>query len=329
MKLKKSSRRVAGVFGAGIVAAACALPATLIAQDYPSRSITIVVPFPAGAAVDNLIRPLTGDLQKLLGQPVVVDNKGGAQGVIGTQFVARAKPDGYTLLAGSSTTLAANVGLFKSLPYDPVKDFQPIAGLGYTSMMFLVRADSPAKDLKGLIALARSQPTAIATAFGSSSGQVALAILSRAAGISFLPVPYKGTPQVLTDLLGGAVPMAAIDVGSGVPHIKAGGRLTALAITGSARSVSAPDVPTISETYPNSDLLTWIGLVAPAGTPMPVVNRLHAAINNVLATAELKQAYAALAIEVEPVNPDELGKRMQRDQVRWNELIRAVGIQPQ
>ncbi len=309
--------------------ALCVFPPALIAQDYPSRTITIVVPFPAGAAVDNLIRPLTGDLQKLLGQPVVVDNKGGAQGVIGTQLVARAKPDGYTLLAGSSTTLAANVGLFKSLPYDPVKDFQPIAGLGYTSMMFLVRADSPAKDLKGLIALARSQPAPIATAFGSSSGQVALAILSRAAGISFLPVPYKGTPQVLTDLLGGAVPMAAIDVGSGVPHIKAGGRLTALAITGSARSVSAPDVPTLSETYPNSELLTWIGLVAPAGTPMPVVSRLHAAINSVLATAELKQAYAALSIEVEPVNPDELGKRMQRDQVRWLELIRAVGIQPQ
>ena len=329
MKPGVSGRKLSTMLVAAVVASAAAFPHVATAQDYPSRTITIVVPFPAGAAVDNLIRPLIGDLQKLLGQPVVVDNKAGAQGVIGSQFVARSKPDGYTLLAGSSTTLAANVGLFKSLPYDPLKDFQPIAGLGYTSMMFLVRADSPAKDLKGLIALARSQSAPTPTAFGSSSGQVALAILSRAAGISFLPVPYKGTPQVLTDLLGGAVPMAAIDVGSAVPHIKAGGRLTALAITGVSRSISAPDVPTLSETYPNSELVTWIGLVAPAGTPMPVVTKLQAAITSVLATPELKQSYAGLSTEVEPVSAEDLGKRMQRDQVRWLELIRSIGIQPQ
>ena len=314
------------------IAAAFAIGAVsglAIAQDYPSKPITIVVPFPTGAAVDNLVRPLTGELHRLLGQPVVVDNKGGAQGVIGTQLVARAKPDGYTLLAGSSTTLAANVGLFKSLPYDPLKDFHPIAGLGYTSMMFLVRSDSPAKDLKGLIALSRTLPAPIAAGFGSSSGQVALAILSKGAGIDFLPVPYKGTPQVVADLLGGALPMAAIDVGSGVPHIGPGGRLTALAITGSARSGSAPNVPTLSETYPNAELVTWIAIVAPAGTPLPVVNRLHAAIVSVLATPELKQSYAALSTEVEPVGPSELGKRMQHDQQRWVELIRAIGIQPQ
>ena len=305
-----------------------AAPAVL-AQEYPARPITIVVPFPAGAAVDGVIRPLTGELQRLLGQPVVVDNKGGAQGVIGTQLVARAKPDGYTLLAGSSTTLAANVGLFKSLPYDPLKDFQPVAGLGYTSMMFLVRADSQVRDLKGLAAYARSQPAPLAAAYGSSSGQVALAILSRSLGINLLPVAYKGTPQAVTDLLGGALPMAAIDVGSGVPHIGSGGRLTALAITGTGRSVSAPAVPTLSETFPNSDLVTWVGLVAPAGTPMPVVNKLHQAINSVLATPELKQSFASIAIEVEPVSPEDLGRRMQRDQLRWIELIRSIGIQPQ
>ena len=329
MKSTNGRLRKSAMLAAGLIAHMAGWSAPACAQEYPARTITIVVPFPAGAAVDNLIRPLTGELARMLGQPVVVDNKAGAQGVIGSQLVARAKPDGYTLLAGSSTTLAANVGLFKNLPYDPQKDFQPIAGLGYTSMMFLVRADSPAKDLKGLIALVRSQSAPTPTAVGSSSGQVALAILSRAAGLNFLPVPYKGTPQVLTDLLGGAVPMAAIDVGSAVPHIKPGGRLTALAITGVARSVSAPDVPTLSETFPNSDLVTWIGLVAPAGTPAPIVARLHAAITSVLATPELKQSYAALSTEVEPVASDELGRRMQRDQLRWLELIRAIGIQPQ
>lgn len=304
-----------------------ALPAA--AQDYPSRPVTIVVPFPAGAAVDNLVRPVATELARLLGQAVVVDNKGGAQGVIGTQFAARAKPDGYTLLAGSSTTLAANVGLFKSLPYDPQKDFVPIAGLGYTSMMFLVRADSPAKDLKGLIALLRSQTNPMPAGYSSSSGQVALAILSRAAGVNLLPISYKGTPQVVTDLLGGALPMAGIDVGSGVPHIGTGGRLTAIAITGSARSVSAPNVPTLSEAFPGSELVTWIGIVAPAGTPPAVVARLHRAIFSALATPEVKQSYASLSTEVEPVPPEDLGRRMQRDQARWIELIRTIGIQPQ
>ena len=314
---------------AALIAALGAAAPLAAAQDYPSRPVSIVVPFPAGAAVDNIVRALTTELQKLLGQPVVVDNKPGAQGVIGTQLVARAKPDGYTLLAGSSTTLAANVGLFKSLPYDPLKDFQPVAGLGYTSMMLLVRADSPAKDLKGLITLARGQSTPMAAAYGSSSGQVALAILARAAGMSILPVAYKGTPQALTDLLGGVVPMAAIDVGSGVAHIGAGGRLTALAITGSARSVSAPNVPTLSETYPNTELVTWVGIVAPAGTPAPVVGRLNAAFAGALATSEVRQGFASLATEVESVGPEELGRRMQRDQARWLELIRSIGIQPQ
>ncbi|MFN0159849.1 MAG: Bug family tripartite tricarboxylate transporter substrate binding protein [Burkholderiales bacterium] len=324
--LKSRALRMAAACMAAWIGA-LALPAA--AQDYPSRPVTIVVPFPAGAAVDNLVRPVATELARLLGQAVVVDNKGGAQGVIGTQFAARAKPDGYTLLAGSSTTLAANVGLFKNLPYDPQKDFVPIAGLGYTSMMFLVRADSPAKDLKGLIALLRSQTNPMPAGYSSSSGQVALAILSRAAGVNLLPISYKGTPQVVTDLLGGALPMAGIDVGSGVPHIGAGGRLTAIAITGSARSVSAPNVPTLSETFPGSDLVTWIGIVAPAGTPPAVVARLHRAIFSALATPEVKQSYASLSTEVEPVAPEDLGRRMQRDQARWIELIRTIGIQPQ
>ena len=309
--------------------AAGALPATGFAQEYPSRPITIVVPFPPGAAVDNLVRPVAAELQRALGQPVVVENKAGAQGVIGSQAVARARPDGYTLLAGSSTTLAANVGLFRSLPYDPLKDFAPVAGLGYTSMMFIVRADSQVKDLKGLIAHARTQPAPITAGFGSSSGQVALAILSRTAGVKVTPVPYKGTPQVITDLFGGSLPMAAIDVGSAVPHIGTDGRLTALAITGSGRSVSAPGVPTLAETYPGAELITWIAIVAPAGTPQPIVAKLSAAITSALATPQLRKAYADLSTEIEPVGPEALGRRMQADQARWVELIREVGIEPQ
>ena len=296
------------------------------AQDYPSRPVTIVVPYPAGSATDNLVRPLAAALQKSLGQPFVVDNKVGAQGIIATEYGARAKPDGYTLLAGSSTTLAANVGLFKTLPYDPAKDFQPIAGIGSTSMMFMVRSDSAARDLKSFLAQAKKEPKSLAVAYGSSSAQVALALLTKVSGVEFTPVPYKGTPQAINDLLGGSVPMAIVDVGNGVPQLKSG-RLTALAISGTSRSVSAPDVPTLLESYPGTELVTWIGLVAPAGTPTSIVDKLYGAITKALATAEIKERFAAVSTEVEPVSPGDLAKRMQRDQVRWIELIRAAGIQ--
>lgn len=299
-----------------------------LTQVFPSRPLTIVVPYPAGSATDNLIRPVAAALQTALGQVVIVDNKAGAQGVIGTQFVARSKPDGYTLLAGSSTTLAANVGLFKTLPYDPIKDFQPVAGLGYTSMMLMVRADSPTKDLKSFLAMARKEANPMAAAYGSSSAQVALALLTKVSGVPFTPIPYKGTPQAITELIGGSVPMAVVDVGNGVPHLKSG-RLIALAISGSSRSVSAPDVPTLSESFSNTQLVTWIGLVAPAGTPAPVVEKLYATITTVMATPEMKQRFATISTELDPVSPQDMAKRMVRDQVQWLELIRTAQIQPE
>ena len=328
MEPNRSQSAVRSIAQACALAVFALLPLAGTAQDYPNRPITIVVGFPAGSATDNLVRPLAVALQKSLGQPVIIDNKAGAQGVVATQYVAKAKPDGYTLLAGSSTTLAANVGLFKSLPYDPGKDFEPIAGLGSTSMMFMVRADSPARDLKSFLALAKKEANPMPAAYGSSSAQVALAMLSKATGVNFTPVPYKGTPQAITDLLGGTIPMAVVDVGNGVPHLKSG-KLVALAISAASRSVSAPDVPTLSETWPGTELVTWIGLVAPAGTPAPVVDKLYAALAAALATAEIKERFAAISTEVEPVAPRDLARRMQRDQVRWIELIRAAGIQPE
>ena len=298
------------------------------AQDYPTRPITIIVPYGPGSATDNVVRPVAVALQKALGQSVIIDNKAGANGVVGTQLGARARPDGYTLLAGSSTTLAANAGLFKSLPYDPQKDFAPIAGMASTSMMFMVRSDFPAKDLKGLLAYAARQPNPMPVAYGSSSAQVALTLLTTISGVKFSGIPYKGTPQAITDLLGGQVPVAIVDVGNGVPQMRSG-RLTALAISGTARSVSAPDVPTLAETWPGTQLVTWIGLVAPAGTPQAVVEKLDRAIAAAMAAPEMKQQFAALATEIDQVGSRELAQRMQRDQVLWLELIKAAGIQPE
>lgn len=302
------------------------MPMLGFAQDYPARPITIVVPYGPGSSTDNTVRPIAVALQKLLGQTVVIDNRAGANGVIGTQFGSRAKPDGYTLLAGSSTTLAANVGLFKNLPYDPQKDFQAVAGLASTSMMFMVRSDFPAKDLKSFLAFANQQTMPMPVAYGSSSAQVALALLSKMSGVKFIGIPYKGTPQAITDLIGGQVPLAIVDVGNGVPQIKSG-RAIALAISGAMRSVSAPQVPTLAESWPGTQLVTWIGLVAPAGTPLAIVDKLNLAVTTALALPEVVQQFATISTEIEPVGHAELTKRMQRDQTQWLELIKAAGIQ--
>ena len=307
---------------------AALLPGALHAQDFPSSPLTIVVPYGPGSYTDNVIRPLAVALQKVLGQPVVIDNRAGASGIIGTQYVARAKADGYTLLAGSSTTLAANAGLFKTLPYDPRKDFVPVAGVAATSMMFMVRSDFPAKDLKGFLAHAGKQPNPLAVGYGSSSAQVALALLAKESGAKFIAVPYKGTPQAITDLLGGQVPAAIVDVANGVPQIRSG-KLHALAISGTARSASAQDVPTLAETWPGTQLVTWVGLVAPAGTPSAVVDKLSAAVSTALASPELKQQFTTIATELDPASAQELGRRMQRDHVLWLDLIKAAGIVPE
>ncbi|MGE4240971.1 Bug family tripartite tricarboxylate transporter substrate binding protein [Ramlibacter sp.] len=316
---------------AAVALAAALLPVAALAQDFPSRPVTIVVPYGPGSYTDNVIRPVAVALAKVLGQPVVIDNKAGANGVIGSQFAARAKPDGYTLLAGSTTTLAANVGLFKQLPYDPIRDFVPVAGLASTSMMFLVRADYPAKDLKSLIAHAGRQPQPLAVGYGSSSAQVALAALSKISGVKFTGVPYKGTPQAITDLLGGQVPVAIVDVSNGVPQVRSG-KAAAVAISAGKRSSAAPEVPTLEESFPGvpgTQLVTWIGLVAPQGTPQAVVDRIAQAVNTVLALPEVKQQYVSLSTDLEPMNAAEMGRRMRGDQTQWLELIKAAGIQPE
>lgn len=320
-------RRAALACGLAAVSLAGAMMPTL-AQDFPNRPITIVVAYPPGSATDNLMRPLASALQPVLGQPVVIDNKPGAQGLLGTEYAARAKPDGYTLAAGSTTTLAASVGLFKKLGYDPLKDFTPIASVGSTSQMFLVRADAPARDLASYLAQARRDPKSNQAGVGGQSAQVALALLAKAASVRLEPVPYKGTPQAITDLIGGAIGMAVVDVGNAVPHLRSG-RLVALASSAAGRSTAAPNVPTLGETWPGTDLVTWIALVAPTGVPAPVVDRLYQAIARVVNTADMKARFNAINTEVDLASPAELGRRMQRDQARWLELIKAAGIEPE
>ncbi len=303
-------------------------PPPVNAQDYPTKPIAIVVPYGPGSAMDNVIRVISAPLQKMLGQPVVIDNKGGANGVIGTQLAARANPDGYTLLTGSSTTLAANVGLYKSLPYDPQKDFSAVAGIAATSMIFLTRSDLPAKDLKRFLEYAAKQDRPLPVGYGSSSAQVALAMLSQVSGVEFTGVPYKTSPAAIMDLIGGQLPMAIVDVGNGVAQIK-GGRVAALAVSSPNRSEFLPNVPTLAETWLGTQLVTWIGLVAPSGTPSPIITKVYDAVAKAVAIPEVKQQFAGLSTEVDLVSPIDLGERMRSDQQHWLKLIQAAGIQPE
>lgn len=327
METRHPSRRVAAAWiSAGLVLGL--LPAMAFPQTYPSRPVTIVIPYGPGSYMDTVGRPFALALQKTLGQPVVIDNKGGANGVIGTQLAARAQPDGYTLLMGSTTTLAANAGLFRALPYDPQKDFVPIAGIASTSMIVMVRADAAARDLKSFLAQAKASAQPVAIGYGSSSAQVALAQFSKASGVSFTGVPYKTSPQAITDLIGGQIPAAIVDVSNGVPHLKSG-KLVALAISGAKRTAAAPEVPTLAETFPGVQLVTWVGLVAQAGTPQPVLDKLGHAVREALASAELKQQIAALSTDIDPMSAQDMSLSMRRDQAQWLELIKAAGIQPE
>lgn len=258
------------------------------AEAFPSQPITLVAPFPAGSVTDAVTRVLANALSQTLGKPVVVDNKAGAQGTIGAAYVANAKPDGHTLLVGSSVMFVAD-SLYKSLPYEPVKGFVPVAGVGSTAMMFIVPASSPLRNITDLARAAKQAGTPVSMAYGSPSGQVAVALFSTVTESKPLAVPYKGIPQAITDLLGGQVQVAVVDIGNGLTQVN-GNKARALAISSARRYAGAPEIPTLQEAFPRAggSLETIIGIMAPAGTPQPVIRKLDAAFRQAMASTEVK-----------------------------------------
>jgi tripartite-type tricarboxylate transporter receptor subunit TctC len=309
---------------AGILAA-CWVGAAW-SQQYPTRPVRLVVPFPAGSATDQLARVIATRLNQALGQPVVVDNRAGGLASIGTAEVARATPDGYTLVFGTNTTHAANVALFKKLSYDPVKDFAPVIRTTTVPMVLIVRSDSPAKSLTEFIKLAKSKE--LAGGFYSSSSQVAVAKLKRAAQFTALDVPYKGSPATVSDLMGGHIEFSVVDFTVALPLINAG-KLRGLGVTTLARSPIVPALPPIASEFPGFEVTIWHGIAAPANTPPEVVNRLYQVTLKALGLPETKDQLAKLDLTIDPLAPDPFAAFIRSEIAKWSKEIKEAGIEPQ
>ncbi len=321
-------------FVAASAAAACAAlfgGTAAFAQPaaYPSKPVTFVVPFAAGSATDQLARALGQSLTTDTKQPVVVDNKGGASGMIAAQFVAKAPADGYTVLITTNTTHAANEHLYKKLPYDPVKDFVPVTGLGKGGQVLVVSATAPYKSVGELLAAAKKAPGKLSFGSGSSSSRMAGEMLKQLAGVDILHVPYKSNPLAITDLLGGQIDMMITDTSTGVPQVKAG-KLRALGYSTQKRSAQLPDVPTLEEAgVKGYDMGYWFAAYVPAGTPAPVVARLNELLTAATRSAAAKSFYETAGSEPWTTTSDELARFQAGETQKWGKVIKAAGIEPE
>jgi tripartite-type tricarboxylate transporter receptor subunit TctC len=313
-----------------ILAALLALPALpAAAQGYPAKPVTFVVPFAAGSATDQLARSLGQGFATQAKQTVVVDDKPGASGFLAALQVAKSAPDGYTVLVTTNTTHAANEHLFKSLPYDPVKDFAPVTLLGKGGQVMIVNLKVPAASVKEFIAAAKKEPGKYTFGSGSSSSRIAGELFQQMAGVQLLHVPYKSNPLAVTDLLGGQIDMMITDNATGLPQVK-GGKVRALGMSSLKRSPLAPDVPTIDEAgVKGYEMSYWFAAYVPAKTPPDVVMRLHDLLVAATKDAAAKTFYESTGTEVATSTPEELAKFQAAESQKWGAIIRKAGIQPE
>ncbi len=303
------------------------IPGAVLADTYPSKPIRIVVPFAAGGAVDVVARAVGQRMSQQMGNPIVVENKPGASANLGAEFVAKAQPDGYTLLMGANG-LATNMTLFRNLGFDTAKDFAPIARVGYAPLVLVVQASSPIKSLKDLIAMAKAQPGALSYGSAGNGGAAHLAseLLKHTAKIDVLHVPYKGGAPAMTDLLGGRISFMLNNPVEVMANIKAG-RLRALAVASSKRIPMLPDVPTFAEAgLPGYTASVWWGLVAPAKTPKDIVAKLSSEALKALEDEDVKQKLSNLGAVIDPAGPEEFGKFLKEEIAKWAGVIKTAGI---
>jgi tripartite-type tricarboxylate transporter receptor subunit TctC len=299
------------------------------AQEYPTKPITLVVPFAAGSGTDSVARIVGQKLSERLKQQVLVENKAGASAQIGAEYVAKAKPDGYTLFMTTNTSHSANPSLFKTLRYDPIRDFTPIVRTGELPFALAVSPKLPVSNMKELLAYAKANPGKISYATPNSTSLVASETIKVMAKVDIVGVQYKASPQALTDLVGGQLEMYVVDFGSGLSTLK-GGKVKVLAVTPARGTKILPGVPPIAATLPGFDLTSWNGIFGPAGLPRPIVDKLNAEVLAILAEKDVQEKLANVGFEVWPSkSPEEFAKYVADQLALWTRLIKQAGIQPE
>jgi len=314
-----------------VAAASGALAGTAVAQGYPAKAIRIVVAYPMGGGAEYTARPIAQKLTERWGQPVFVESRSGGSAMIGTDFVAKSPPDGYTMLLSASSEVSMNVVLYKKMPYDPVRDLQPVTLVGTTPPLLLAHPSLPVKSVKELVALARARPGALNYAsIGAGSPQhFAGELMKTMFRIDMVHVPYKGAAPALIDMIGGHVPIGLVAPTVSFPHVKAG-RLRALGVTSAQRSGAMPEIPTIAEQgAPGFDIVQWYAVWLPAKTPKDVADKLHGEIVRIIQAPDYRQRQLEVATDILGTSAEELGKFQRSEIEKYRKIAAAAGITPE
>ncbi len=302
------------------------LAGVALAQTWPSSPITLVIPFAAGSGTDSVARTVAQKLSERLKQPVLVDPRPGASAQIAAEYVAKAKPDGYTLFMSTNTAHSSNPSLFQKLRYDPLKDFTPIARVGELPFAIAVTPLLPVKNIKELIDYARANPGKLSYGTPNSTSLVAMETIKRLTGVDIVGIPYKASSQALTDLIGGQIQVYPIDFGSGLAMLKSE-KIRAVGVTTAHASALLPGVLPVGQTVQGFDMTSWNGIMGPAGLPRPIVERINAELQTILGDKEVQERLAGIGFEIWPTKtPDEFGKYLADQLVNWTAMIKQAGI---
>ena len=322
MKRLRIATFLSAALGLGLVASQA------LAQAYPNKPIKAIVPFAAGSATDQIGRAFTQKMSEVLGQPIIIENRAGVNGMLGADAVAKSAPDGYTIMVGTNSTNAALKSLMKKLPYDQDTAFAPIGYIGSVPLIVAVNNDVPVKNLRELVAAAKAKPNQLTFASASTSQRVSTEMLQSMAGIEMTHVPYKSGPAAMTDLIGGQVNLFTADFAVTLPQVKAG-KIRGLAVTSMQRSKAIPELPTVNEALGLKDyeLIAYFALFAPAGTPPDVITRLNRALNTAVADKDIIERFSAIGFETAPGTPEALAQRNRLETAKWAKAIRDAKIE--
>ena len=313
-----------------VIAFILATAPALHAQQYPSKPIRIIIPFPAGDSLDTMSRLIAPKLAERLGQNIVVDNRSGAAGQLGLDLAARAAPDGYTLVGGQGGNLAVQPHTYKKLPYDPLKDFAPVALSTTNFLAVVVGPGTPFKTINDLIAYGKANPGKLSFASNGEGGfpHMAIEMLRVQAGFTYLHVPFKGGVQIMTEIMGGRVDATILGIGAMTPFIRSG-KVRLVAVTSPQRSELFPDTPTVAETLPGYDSRGWFGYLAPARTPPKIVALLNQEINRAMMAPDVREKLGAIGLTVVAESPQWFAQTLKSDYEKYGKLIKTIGLQPQ